>query len=198
MITQPTAPSDFDFMIGEWRVNHRRLNSRLTGCTDWTEFKGTSSTRTILGGFGNVEDNILMFPEGEVSAAAFRSFNEPRRIGQSGGLTIARLTGSMFQSWASFPDQLAHFSHKTPWRESQSPSALLGTRISGAIQRGSRLSQAMAATPGRPIGSWSLCAVRPNPSLKRSAKSGTRLNSGVERLLPRKLTGNNGTIWRLI
>jgi len=76
MITQPTAPSDFDFMIGEWRVNHRRLNSRLTGCTDWTEFKGTSSTRTILGGFGNVEDNILMFPEGEVSAAAFRSFNE--------------------------------------------------------------------------------------------------------------------------
>ena len=76
MITQPAAPSDFDFMIGEWRVNHRRLNSRLTGCTDWTEFKGTSSTRTILGGFGNVEDNILMFSEGEVKAAAFRSFNE--------------------------------------------------------------------------------------------------------------------------
>lgn len=74
--TQPTAPSDFDFMIGEWQVNHRRLNSRLTRCTDWTEFKGTSSTRTILGGFGNVEDNIIMFPEGDVKAAAFRSFNE--------------------------------------------------------------------------------------------------------------------------
>jgi hypothetical protein len=63
-------------MIGEWRVRHRRLNSRLTGCTDWTEFEGTSTTRKILGGFGNVEDNVLKFPEGEVRAAAFRSFNE--------------------------------------------------------------------------------------------------------------------------
>ena len=68
-------PSDFDFMIGDWRVHHRRLNARLTQCTDWTEFTGTSSTRKILGGFGNVEDNTLMFPEGAVKAAAFRSFN---------------------------------------------------------------------------------------------------------------------------
>jgi hypothetical protein len=69
-------PSDFDFEIGDWQVRHRRLNSRLTGCTEWTEFPGTSSTRKILGGFGNLEDNVLMFPEGEVRAAAFRSFNE--------------------------------------------------------------------------------------------------------------------------
>ena len=62
-------------MIGDWRVKHRRLNARLSQCTDWTEFTGTSSTRKILGGFGNVEDNTLMFPEGAVKAAAFRSFN---------------------------------------------------------------------------------------------------------------------------
>jgi hypothetical protein len=66
---------DFDFIIGDWRVRHRRLNSRMTGCTEWTEFPGTSSTRKILGGFGNVEDNVLNFPEGEVKAAAFRSFD---------------------------------------------------------------------------------------------------------------------------
>ena len=77
--TLPLAASDFDFMIGDWRVNHRRLNSRLTGCTDWTEFHGTSSTRKILGGFGNVEDNTLKFPDGEVKAAAFRSFDEKSR-----------------------------------------------------------------------------------------------------------------------
>jgi len=74
--TSLAAPSDFDFMIGDWRVHHRRLNSRLTGCVDWTEFLGTSSTRTILGGYGNVEDNVLQLPDGEVKAAAFRSFNE--------------------------------------------------------------------------------------------------------------------------
>ena len=51
------------------------MNSRLTGCTEWTEFNGSSSTRKILSGFGNVEDNILYFPEAEVRAAAFRSFD---------------------------------------------------------------------------------------------------------------------------
>lgn len=69
------APSDFDFIIGDWRVRHRRLNSRLSGCTEWTEFDGLSSTRKVLGGFGNVEDNLLCFPDGDVRAAAFRSYD---------------------------------------------------------------------------------------------------------------------------
>ena len=69
------APTDFDFIIGDWSVRHRRLNSRLAGCTDWSEFSGLSSTRKILGGFGNVEDNVLSFPDAEVRAAAFRSFD---------------------------------------------------------------------------------------------------------------------------
>jgi hypothetical protein len=66
---------DFDFMLGKWTVRHRRLNSRLCGCDDWTDFDGTSSTAQILGGFGNVEDNVIHFPTGTVRAAAFRSFN---------------------------------------------------------------------------------------------------------------------------
>jgi hypothetical protein len=68
-------PADFDFIIGDWQVRHRRLNSRLAECTEWTEFLGTSSTRKILGGMGNVEDNVLYFPQGQVRAAAFRSFD---------------------------------------------------------------------------------------------------------------------------
>jgi hypothetical protein len=70
----PAAPSDFDFIIGDWTVTHRRLNSRLTNCRDWTEFSGLSSTVKTLGGFGNLEDNLLHFPEGDVRAIALRSF----------------------------------------------------------------------------------------------------------------------------
>jgi hypothetical protein len=90
----PGAPTDFDFIIGDWHVHHRRLNSRLSGCTEWTEFPGRSSTRKILGGFGNVEDNILSFPDGEVLAAAMRSFD--------------RTTGSWSIWWLDgrFPHQL--------------------------------------------------------------------------------------------
>ncbi len=72
---QLPAPSDFDFIIGDWIVRHRRLNERLCACEDWTEFQGKSSTRKILNGFGNVEDNVLYFPTEEVRAAAFRSFD---------------------------------------------------------------------------------------------------------------------------
>lgn len=78
--TESGAPNDFDFMIGDWTVHHRRLDQRLCGCNDWTEFSGASSTRKILGGFGNVEDNILNFPTGPVRAAAIRSFNPVTKL----------------------------------------------------------------------------------------------------------------------
>lgn len=70
----PAAPNDFDFIIGEWRVKHKRLNARLANCEEWTEFDGLSSTAKILGGFGNLEDNILNFPTGTVRAVAMRSY----------------------------------------------------------------------------------------------------------------------------
>jgi len=69
-----TAPTDFDFIIGDWTVKHRRLNERLAGCKTWTEFPGRTSTRKTLGGFGNIEDNILCFPEGTYRAVALRSY----------------------------------------------------------------------------------------------------------------------------
>lgn len=73
------APTDFDLIIGDCSVHHRRLNARLAGCADWTELSGVSLARKILGGFGNVEDIVLLFPDAEVRAAAFRSFDPHTR-----------------------------------------------------------------------------------------------------------------------
>ncbi len=70
-----SGAQDFDFIIGQWRVHHRRLKERLAGCTEWIEFEGTSETRKILGGLGNLEDNLLDLPEGAYRAAALRSFD---------------------------------------------------------------------------------------------------------------------------
>jgi hypothetical protein len=69
------APTDFDFEFGDWDVRHRRLKERLAGCEEWVEFAGESSTRPVLGGFGNVEDNLLHLPDGPYRAIAVRSFD---------------------------------------------------------------------------------------------------------------------------
>lgn len=77
MSQTPTASPDFDFdfEFGSWRVSHRRLKERLTGCADWEEFAGTAEVRPVLGGSGNVEDNVLEFPSGRYRAIAVRSFD---------------------------------------------------------------------------------------------------------------------------
>jgi len=72
---EPNAPKDFDFIIGDWKVKHRRLKDILNGCEEWVEFEGDSSTRKTLGGFGNLEDNQLHFPESSFRAVALRSYN---------------------------------------------------------------------------------------------------------------------------
>ena len=71
----PLAPEDFDFILGDWLVKHRRLSSRFSNCNDWVEFEGRSSTAKILGGFGNLEDNLLLFPDGAFRAVAMRSYS---------------------------------------------------------------------------------------------------------------------------
>lgn len=80
MNTADAAGSDgFDFEIGRWTVQHRRLRERLVGCRDWEAFSGTSETRLVLGGFGNIEDNVLNGPAGMIRAIAVRSWDPASR-----------------------------------------------------------------------------------------------------------------------
>jgi hypothetical protein len=75
-IVQPgPAVHDFDFQTGTWRVHHRRLTERLVGSDAWEEFEGTSTAWPILGGAGNVEDNVLELPAGTYRAVALRTYD---------------------------------------------------------------------------------------------------------------------------
>lgn len=67
--------ADFDFQRGSWTVRHRRLKERLCGCDDWQEFEGSCVQMPILGGNGNVEDNLLHLPAGDYRATALRSYD---------------------------------------------------------------------------------------------------------------------------
>jgi len=70
---------DFDFLIGDWRVAHRRLKDRLVGSRVWESFGGTCAVRRILGGHGNVDDNLIELPDGAYRAATLRAFDATTR-----------------------------------------------------------------------------------------------------------------------
>jgi hypothetical protein len=78
--TNLSGHTDFDFFIGSWDVSHRRLKERLAACTEWVEFKGTTVVRRILGGFGNVDDNLLELPGGHYRAVTLRSFDPIKKL----------------------------------------------------------------------------------------------------------------------
>jgi hypothetical protein len=69
------GPHDFDFLAGDWRVQHRRLKERLASSHEWQEFDGTCSTRLLMDGWGNVDDNVLNLPGDNYRAIALRSYD---------------------------------------------------------------------------------------------------------------------------
>jgi hypothetical protein len=75
MSTENDGRDDFDFLIGTWKVHHRRLKERLKGSTEWEEFDGETVDRKILNGIGNQDENILRRNTGPIYAISLRLFN---------------------------------------------------------------------------------------------------------------------------
>jgi hypothetical protein len=70
---------DFDFLVGRWKVRHRRLVGRLVGSTTWEEFDGECTMRKLLGGRANVDENVLHASAGTYRALTIRVFDPALR-----------------------------------------------------------------------------------------------------------------------
>jgi hypothetical protein len=66
---------DFDFFVGRWTVQHRRLKQRLAQSDEWEIFSGTCETRLILDGQANIDDNVIELPGCAYRAATLRAFD---------------------------------------------------------------------------------------------------------------------------
>jgi NIPSNAP len=73
--TVSNAQSDFDFLIGRWKVHNRRLRERLRASTQWDEFDGTVVVRPVWGGKGNVDEYEAEGPSGPIQGLTVRLFN---------------------------------------------------------------------------------------------------------------------------
>lgn len=68
---------DFDFLYGHWHVAHRKLRSRLTGCTDWEAFESTQQCWPLIGGICNTDESLRLdaAPDLVHIGATFRCFD---------------------------------------------------------------------------------------------------------------------------
>ena len=81
-ITPSTTSShhDFDFYVGKWKIQNRKLNRRLDNCTEWTEFEALQEMQLILNGRGN-RDNFLTSFDGEpFEGMSLRLFDPETRL----------------------------------------------------------------------------------------------------------------------
>ncbi|WP_229518562.1 hypothetical protein [Massilia sp. PAMC28688] len=85
---------DFDFLLGSWRVQNRRLRKRLQGCTEWESFVATQHNQALPGRIGNIDDfNAESWRPGFVGLS-LRLYNPQTRLwsiywldNQTGGLS---------------------------------------------------------------------------------------------------------------
>lgn len=71
-IADEGSARDFDFLVGRWRVQHRRLDPATA---EWVSFEGSASNATIMGGYANVEEHTIPAPNGGYRAVALRSYD---------------------------------------------------------------------------------------------------------------------------
>ena len=52
----PTSSNhDFDFFVGKWRLQNKKLKTRLSNSDEWEEFESTQEMYKVLNGIGNVD-----------------------------------------------------------------------------------------------------------------------------------------------
>jgi hypothetical protein len=66
---------DFDFEIGTWKTQVRRLQSPLTGSSTWVEYEGTTVVRSIWNGRANLVELDVKGPAGRIEALSLRLYN---------------------------------------------------------------------------------------------------------------------------
>ena len=75
MQTENDGRNDFDFLVGNWKMRHRRLKERLKGCTEWEEFEGIAVGKKLLNGLGHCDEVIMNRESGPTHGYTLRLFD---------------------------------------------------------------------------------------------------------------------------
>ena len=70
---------DFDFEIGRWKTELRRLKKPLAGSSEWVRYSGTTTVTRIWGGKANLVELDVDGPAGRLQALSLRLYNPETR-----------------------------------------------------------------------------------------------------------------------
>jgi len=70
---------DFDFEIGRWHTELRRLTHPLSGSTEWVKYSGTTTVTPIWGGKANLAELEVDGAAGHIQGLGLRLFDPSSR-----------------------------------------------------------------------------------------------------------------------
>lgn len=79
--SKTSSATDFDFLHGNWKMDNKKLKSRLTKSTEWLEFESTSENLgSILNGIGNMDFYRTTFDGKPFEGLTVRLFDPKTRL----------------------------------------------------------------------------------------------------------------------
>jgi hypothetical protein len=95
--------SDFDFSIGTWKTDLKRLQNPLTGSKTWIECTGTSVVSKVWNGRANLVELEVDCPSGHLQGLSLRLYNPESRqwslnYSNSAGGTLSQPVIGEFQN----------------------------------------------------------------------------------------------------
>ncbi|MEA3011292.1 MAG: hypothetical protein QOJ91_2984 [Sphingomonadales bacterium] len=138
---------DFDWEIGRWKTDLRRLRKPLTGSSDWVAYSGTTTVTKVWGGRANLVQLDVKGPAGRLQALSLRLYNPETR---EWSLNFANITGGTLgvPSVGAFREGRGEFYDQEPFG---GRTVLVRFVISAITPDSARFEQAYSADGGR---SW--------------------------------------------
>jgi hypothetical protein len=75
-----SSSADFDFLIGPWMIQNKKLKTRLDQCTEWIEFEASAEMNKILNGNGNEDHFRTSYDHVHFEGMSLRLFNPKTRL----------------------------------------------------------------------------------------------------------------------
>lgn len=116
IFAQRDGQRDFDFEIGSWKTQLKRLQRPLSGSTTWLEYEGTTVVRKVLDGRANLVELKVDGPAGRIEGLSLRLYNPQTR---QWSLNFANISDGMLTtpSIGEFKDGRGEFYNQDRYKD---------------------------------------------------------------------------------